>query len=65
VTAVRRAQDEPLVGDDFDAAGLLEWYEDEKNGYFSLYGSEATGDGYPYHHVNGRTRPATAAETRR
>ena len=49
---MRHADDEPPIGDDFDAAGLLEWYEDEKDGYFSLYGAEATGEGHPYHHVN-------------
>ena len=41
-----------LVGDDLDARGLAEWYQDEENAFFALYGGEATGESYPFHLVN-------------
>jgi SAM-dependent methyltransferase len=42
---------EKLYGDDFSIEQIIEWYKDEENGYFSLYGKNKYRN-YPYHLLN-------------
>lgn len=41
-----------LFGDDFSEAQILEWYEDEKEGYAGLVAESKTGYSYVYHALN-------------
>lgn len=50
--AARFLSGRELYGDDFDAAGIAEWFADEQHGYAELYGSDPAQHAYGYTALN-------------